>query len=182
VDPDGDAVTGFQIIDHDDNLVPVKKVHEPPGNKLGLHNTVHGANVAFNLKIDFAAGDKLENYKVERDALIIVTGDLRTGKKENPDDPGQVHRTGQSMLVFDSPALELQGLTASQGSKSQIGTGYYVTFYEVRVVDKTTGKADPQTFHYMVSIQYENGQGKSAKIEQVDKAVYDEAVKRFKKR
>src|SRR6185369_1985358 len=67
IDPDGDAVTGFQLILSGQNQVPVKKVHEPPKNQLGLHNTVHGANFAFNVKIDFESNDKLDNYKVERD-------------------------------------------------------------------------------------------------------------------
>ncbi len=172
VDPNGLAVTGFSFVESGPNAVQ----HPGVPATLGVENNKFGGfHYNFDVKITFDPGDDLSHYSIERDALIHAApaNESRTGKAEDPDDPGHVARTGGSIFVSDGPGLFKTDSGIKQPS-ARLGSGTYQSVYELRVVDvsKSPHQYDPKRFYYGLTIQYKNGQIVTQILKELTEAEY----------
>ena len=82
------------------------------------------------------------------------------------------------MFVYDGP-----GITMSNGGRPRprrsMGTGNYISFYQIRVQDKRTKEYDAKRFYFAISIQYENGKAVGYHVKELTKEDYDKARERF---
>ena len=177
VDPDGLAVQSFALLTEGPNHVAV------PGfpNTLGLEQNVSGFHLNTNVRIDFDPGDDLNAYRVERDALTLAPQQVfRTGPVENPDDPGHLNRTGNTIFVYDGP-----GITVSRDGKPAplraMGSGNYISYYQIRVADKSSGSYDPKRYYYAISVTYKNGKAVSYAVKEVTEEEYNKYLQKVKK-
>jgi hypothetical protein len=148
-----------------------------------LEQRASGFYLNTNVQITLDDGDKAENYKVERDAATFIPKPgFRDGKEddENPDDPGHVARQDQTIFVYDGPGIEAE-LKGRPAPAQMLGSGDYVSFYEIRVVDKKAGSYDPKRFYYGITITYKDGKAVGFETRVLTEEQYRTYVKAPKK-
>jgi len=170
LDPDGLAVQAYTLLTEGPNHVPIRGIPDV----LGLEQTSNGFHLNTNVRIEFSEGDDLSVYEIERDAFTLAPQQVhRTCPVENPDDPGHLSRTGNSIFVYDGP-----GITVSRGGtpvpRRAMGSGNYISFYQIRVLNKDTKSYDPKRFYFAISVTYENGEAVSYAVKEVTMEEYQE--------
>lgn len=112
VDPDGHDVISYELLTSGPNQVPKTPHPEVPNaSTLGPTNTATGGYFVLNLRSNFDAGDKIEDYKPVRTAFILDGrggAEVRSGGQENPS-KSQTAVSGQSRSVYDNPGLSVCG-------------------------------------------------------------------------
>jgi hypothetical protein len=62
-----------------------------------------------------------------------------------------------------------------------IGTGSYISLYEMRVVDKSNKAYDPTQLYYAIQIDYKDGRATGFKVQQITEQQYRTYVKNKRK-
>jgi RHS repeat-associated protein len=155
VDPDGHDVLDYDLIVSGPNQVP-KTPHPEISDvsTLGPKDTPTGGFFLLNLRTNFEAGDRIEDYKPLRTAFILDgkgVAEVRSGSQENPS-KSQMAVSGQSRYVYDNPGIGVSGAT-----KASIGTGKLEMAFVAGEYNTKTKQLSSKVAYYKMTLVFKGG-------------------------